>query len=119
MIGTYLEENLSNPLRGDCFVMEEVNTSVYRLAGIKPEEQEEADHVIHLASIILGRTSYPRHHQPLYRKYQKVLNSDTTYAFGILEDNRKEVRGTQGWSVQMALQLGKNVCVRRKDTTVV
>ena len=41
MIGTYLEESLPSPLRGDCFVMEEVNASVYRLEGIKPEEQAE------------------------------------------------------------------------------
>jgi len=111
MIGTYLEESLPSPLRGDCFVMEEVNASVYRLEGIKPEEQAEADRVIEQASFILGRTLRPRYYQPLYRKYRKVNYSNTTYAFGILEGNRKEVRGTQGWSVQMALQLGKNVYV--------
>ena len=119
MIGTYLEESLPNPLRGDCFVMEEVNASVYHLEGIKPEEQGEADRVIEQASFILGRTLRPRYYQPLYRKYQKVNYSNTTYAFGILEGNRKEVRGTQGWSVQMALQLGKNVCVRRNHPTMV
>ena len=111
MIGTYLEENLPNPLRGDCFVMGEVNTRVYRLQELKPEEQAEADRVIQEASFILGRTLHPRCYQLLYRKYHKVNNSNTTYAFGILEGNRKEVRGTQGWSVQMALQLGKNVYV--------
>jgi len=40
----------------------------------------------------------------------------TTYAFGVLEDNRKEVRGTQGWSVQMALQLDKKVFVYDEQT---
>ena len=41
----------------------------------------------------------------------------TTYAFGVLEDNRKEVRGTQGWSVQMALQLDKKVFVYDEQTS--
>jgi len=116
MIGAYLEENLHNPQRGDCFVMGEVNTSVYRLQGLKPEEQAEADRVIQVASFILGRSVPPHCYPPLYRKYHKVNNSDTTYAFGILESNRKEVRGTQGWSVQMALQLKKKVYVYDKIT---
>jgi len=108
MIGTYLIENRLNPERGDLFVKDEINTKVYRLEETDPE----ADDVIHEAAFILNRPLPPRHRLgPLYRKYHKVKNSDTTYAFGILEENRKEVRGTQGWSVQMALQLEKNVFV--------
>jgi len=110
MIGTYLAENSLNPHRGDLFVKDEINTKVYRLS--EPEEQAEADYVIHEAAFILNRSLPPPHRFGLlYRKYHKVKNSDTTYAFGILEENRKEVRGTQGWSVQMDLQLEKNVYV--------
>jgi len=59
----------------------------------------------------LGRPLPPRYVDALYRKHQKVKNSDTTYGFGMLAENRKEVRGTQGWSVQMALQLKKKIYV--------
>ena len=109
MIGTYLEENMPNPQRGDLFVNDEV--SVYRIRGLEPDEKADADQVIQEVGFILSRPLPPHCYGPLYRKYYKVKNSDTTYAFGILESNRKEVRGTQGWSVQMALQLKKNVYV--------
>ena len=111
MIGTYLAENIPNPQQGDLFVKDEVNTKVYRLQGLKPEEKAEADQVIQEAGFILKRPLPPHCYDPLYRKYYKVKNTTTTYAFGILEANRKEARGTQGWSVQMALQLKKNVYV--------
>jgi len=108
MIGT--SENMPNAEKGDLFVKDEVN--VFHLHGLKPESEVEADRVIHEAAFILSRPlPPPRCFGPLYRKYYKVKNSDTTYAFGILESNRKEVRGTQGWSVQMALQLKKKVYV--------
>ena len=68
--------------------------------------------MIHEAAYILNRNlPRPDKFGPLYRKYHKVQMTTTTYAFGVLEDNRKEVRGTQGWSVQMALQLNKKVFV--------
>jgi len=111
MIGTYLENNLHDAQRRDCFVSEEVNT--IRLHGLKPEEQAEANRVIQEAGLILNRPLPSHCYDPLYRKYYKVKNTTTTYAFGILEANRKEVRGTQGWSVQMALQLKKNVCMMK------
>ena len=111
MIGAYLTENMPNPQRGDLFVEKEINTSVYRLQGLKPEEKAEADRVIQEASITLGRPLPSHGYEPLYRKYRKVNMTTTTYAFGILDENRKEVRGTQGWSVQMALQLKKKVYV--------
>ena len=110
MIGTYLVENRLNPDRGDLFVKDQINTKVYRLQ--EPDDDAEADRVIQEASFILNQPLPPPHRfGPLYRKYHKVKNSDTTYAFGILEENGKEVQGTQGWSVQMALQLEKNVYV--------
>jgi len=108
MIGT--SENMPNAEKRDLFVSDEVN--VFRLHGLNPESEVEADRVIHETGFILKRPlPPPRCFGSLYRKYYKVKNSDTTYAFGILEENRKEVRGTQGWSVQMALQLQKNVYV--------
>ena len=110
MIGAYLQNHLLDPERGDLFVKNEINTRVFRVS--EPEDKEEADRAIQEASLTLKRLLPPPHRMgPLYRKYHKVNNSDTTYAFGILETNRREVRGTQGWSVQMALQLDKKVFV--------
>ena len=111
MMVAYMVDNVLKLQRGDCFVKGGVNTSVYRLQELKPEEKVEADHVIQEASLTLGRPLLPRYVDALYRKYQKVKNSDTTYGFGMLAENRKDVRGTQGWSVQMALQLKKKVYV--------
>jgi len=67
------------------------------------------------AGYILDR-SLPRKMDVLYRKYDKVKNSEATYAFGVLADNRKFVEGSQGWSVQMALQLNKKVYVYDQKT---
>ena len=83
----------------------EINLSNFSL-----EEKEDADDVIQEAAFILGRR-LPNTLDPLYRKYYKVKNSDTTYGFGILNDNRKEVKGSVGWTVQMAIQLQKHVFV--------
>ena len=81
------------------------------LTPLNPAERYVADTTIQEASQILGRPVLPSFKPSLYRKYQKVSRADSIYAFGILEVNRKEVRGSQGWSVQMAIQLGKNVYV--------
>ena len=62
------------------------------------------------AAYILDR-SLPSRLDVLYRKYHKVKNSETTYAFGVLAENRKYVEGSQGWTVQLALQLNKKVYV--------
>jgi len=62
------------------------------------------------AAYILDR-SLPSSLDVLYRKYHKVKNSETTYAFGVLAENRKYVEGSQGWTVQLALQLNKKVFV--------
>jgi len=66
--------------------------------------------VLEEASYILDRP-LPRKLDALYRKYHKVNNSETTYAFGVLAENRKYVEGSQGWTVQLALQLNKKVYV--------
>ena len=62
------------------------------------------------AAYVLDRP-LPTKMDALYRKYHKVKNSETTYAFGVLAENRKYVEGSQGWSVQLALQLNKKVYV--------
>ena len=62
------------------------------------------------AAYVLDR-SLPSNLDVLYRKYHKVKNSETTYAFGVLAENRKYVEGSQGWTVQLALQLNKKVFV--------
>ena len=80
------------------------------LSNFSPEDKEDAGDVIQEAAFILGRP-LPDTLDPLYRKYFKVRHSDTTYGFGILTENRKEVKGSVGWAVQMALQLEKQVFV--------
>ena len=80
MIGRYL--HLQDPER-DCLVENEINTKVFRLHDLTPEEEQEANRVIHEAAFILNRhLPRPDRLDPLYRKYYKVKNSDTTYAFG-------------------------------------
>jgi len=82
---------------------------------IVTDEIEDRDAEIEEAAFILDRC-LPNKLDGLYRKYYKVKNSDTTYAFGVLAENRKHVEGSQGWSVQMALQLNKNVYVYDEKT---
>ena len=47
----------------------------------------------------------------LQRNFEIVRRADTVYAFGILEEDCKRVRGGTGWTVQLALDLGKKVYV--------
>ena len=72
-----------------------------------------ANEPIQKAAHILGR-KVPSHHYAfslLQLKYHIVRKARTVFAFGVLELNRKEVRGGTGWGVQMALDLGKKVFV--------
>jgi len=106
MIGT--PNFIYYPERGDMLVQNEIG--VYRV--LEPNDKEKADRVIQEASVTLRRPLPPPHRMgPLYRKYQKVKQTNTTYGFGLLETNRREVRGTQGWSIQMALQMEKKAFV--------
>ena len=50
--------------------------------------------------------------QLLQRNFEIARRADTVYAFGILEDDCKRVQGGTGWTVQLALDLGKKVFVR-------
>ena len=47
----------------------------------------------------------------LQRNYRIVNKAHTVYAFGHLESDCRKLRGGTGWSVQMALDLGKEVLV--------
>ena len=47
----------------------------------------------------------------LQRNFEIVRRADTVYAFGILEEDCRRVRGGTGWTVQLALDLGKKVYV--------
>ena len=47
----------------------------------------------------------------LQRNFEIVRRADTVYAFGILEEDCQRVRGGTGWTVQLALDLGKKVYV--------
>ena len=104
MIGANVNTPMAEPWQ--LIVTDEITPRVIQI------DDMEAYQEIKMAAFILNRT-LPRPHRmgPLYRKYYKVKNSDTTYTFGVLAENRKEVEGTQGWSVQMALQQNKNVYV--------
>ena len=49
--------------------------------------------------------------QLFQRNFEIARRADTVYAFGILEDDCKRVQGGTGWTVQLALDLGKKVFV--------
>ena len=49
--------------------------------------------------------------QFIQRNYEIARRADTVYAFGILEDDCRRVQGGTGWTVQLALDQGKNVFV--------
>ena len=45
----------------------------------------------------------------IQRNYEIVRRADIVYAFGILEDDGRRVKGGTGWTVQLALDQGKRV----------
>ena len=47
----------------------------------------------------------------LERKYAVLLQADTLYAFGHLTPDCKMLRGSTGWCVQMAMDMGKTIYV--------
>ena len=47
--------------------------------------------------------------QLLQRNYQIAKEAHTIYAFGILEQDKQHVKGGTGWTVQLALDQGKQV----------
>ena len=49
--------------------------------------------------------------QLLQRNFEISRRADTVYAFGILEDDCRRVLGGTGWTVQLALDMGKKVFV--------
>jgi len=66
---------------------------------------------IHLAAQKLGK-QVPSHHytlQLLQRNYQIAKKAHTIFAFGTLHEDAKRVEGGTGWTVQMALNQGKQV----------
>ena len=54
----------------------------------------------------------------LQRNFEIVRRADTVHAFGILEDDCQRVRGGTGWTVQLALNLGKKVYVCDAESEV-
>ena len=54
----------------------------------------------------------------LQRNFEIVRRADTVYAFGTLEDDCQRVRGGTGWTVQLALDLGKKVYVCDAESEV-
>ena len=66
---------------------------------------------LHQAVQKLGKRM-PRHFytlQLLQRNYQIAKKAHTIYAFGILEKDGKRVKGGTGWTVQLAMDQGKQV----------
>ena len=47
--------------------------------------------------------------QLLQRNYQIAKKAHTIYAFGILKQDKKRVKGGTGWTVQLAMDQGKPV----------
>ena len=66
---------------------------------------------LHQAAEKLGKRM-PSHFytlQLLQRNYQIAKKANTIYAFGILEQDKKRVKGGTGWTVQLAMDQGKPV----------
>ena len=66
---------------------------------------------LHQAAHKLGKRM-PSHFytlQLLQRNYQIAKKAHTIYAFGILEKDGKSVKGGTGWTVQLAMDQGKQV----------
>ena len=66
---------------------------------------------LHQAAEKLGKR-IPSHFytlQLLQRNYQIAKKAHTLYAFGILEQDKKRVKGGTGWTVQLAMDQGKPV----------
>ena len=66
---------------------------------------------LHQAAQKLGKRM-PTHFytlQLLQRNYQIAKKAHTLYAFGILKKDSKRVKGGTGWTVQLALDQGKQV----------
>ena len=66
---------------------------------------------LHQAAQKLGKRM-PSHFftlQLLQRNYQIAKKAHTIYAFGILEKDGKRVKGDTGWTVQLAVDQGKQV----------
>ena len=66
---------------------------------------------LHQAAEKLGKRM-PSHFytlQLLQRNYQLAKKAHTIYAFGILEQDKKRVKGGTGWTVQLAMDQGKPV----------
>ena len=66
---------------------------------------------LHQAAEKLGKRM-PSHFyilQLLQRNYQIAKKAHTIYAFGILEQDHKRVKGGTGWTVQLAMDQGKPV----------
>ena len=66
---------------------------------------------LHQAAQKLGKRM-PSHFytlQLLQRNYQIAYKAHTIYAFGILEKDGKRVKGGTGWTVQLAMDQGKQV----------
>ena len=72
------------------------------------------------ASVTL-RKKLPTHNyvlQLLQRNFEIARRADTVYAFGTLEDDCLRVQGGTGWTVQLALDLGKKVFVCDAESEV-
>ena len=66
---------------------------------------------LHQAAEKLGK-QMPSHFYTLpllQRNYQIAKKAHTIYAFGILEQDKKRVKGGTGWTVQLAMDQGKPV----------
>ena len=81
-----------------------------RATFITPSTRHPVHH-LHQAAEKLGK-QMPSHFytlQLLQRNYQLAKKAHTIYAFGILEQDHKRVKGGTGWTVQLAMDQGKPV----------
>ena len=97
-----------------------VHYQVVQQKHVSAAELETANLAIKKAAETLQREhSHPAVYLQtlLQRNYRLVSKAHTIFAFGHLERDCKTLRGGTGWSVQMALDLGKDVIVYDIETS--
>ena len=85
----------------------------HTVTPLHPRVLTLANHPLEVAAERLGKRLPTENYvlQLLQRNFEIVRRADTVYAFGILEDDCRRVQGGTGWTVQLALDLGKKVFV--------
>jgi len=76
---------------------------------ITEEDYSEGVKMIERANLTLKRQNINKYMHLLARNWSQVKYSDSIYAIGILQKNKKSVSGGTGWATQMGIDIKKDV----------